>query len=209
MQKRYIILALLLLGVAFGLVFIPEMTKKDQINADVFLSEIGDQARYVSTDEIAQRIINQDPILLLVDVRNEEDYNNYTLPGAVNIPLANVLDENWEGYINQEVQDVVFISNDDILAEQAWAVCAQLDYKNLYVMDGGLNHWFATIMLPPKPKETDASDAYSLYDFRVGASIYFGSGSTTVTTVKKKESKQVKKTIPIKKKVKKEAEGGC
>lgn len=209
MQKRYIILALLLIGVASGLIFIPEMTNKDQISAKVFLNEIGDQARFVSTDDIAKRIIDQDPILLLVDVRSEDDYNIYSLPGAINIPLANVLDEDWEGYINQNIQDVVFYANDDILSEKAWAVCAQLDFKNLYVLDGGLNRWFATIMLPPKPTETDASDAFSLYDFRVGASIYFGSGSTAVASDKSETPKAPKKTIPIKKKVKREAEGGC
>jgi rhodanese-related sulfurtransferase len=209
MQKRYIILAFLLIAVAFGLVFLPGLKQKEQIPANIFLNKINESSRFLSTDMIAARIINQDPGLLLVDVRDTEEYEKYSLTGAINIPLSDVLDDDWQGYLDQDVQDVVFYSNDDVLSEKAWALCVQLGYPNLYIMKGGLNEWFATIMQPEMPGETDPSEAFDLYAFRKGASMYFGGSSTDVPEEAKAEKETNKKTIPVRKKVKKEAEGGC
>lgn len=212
MQKRYILLAFLFLVVAAGLLFIPDMKKKTQIPASAFLKDIHSNSRYISTDELAKRIIDGDPTLFLVDVRSEEEYNVYSLPDALNMPLNKLLNPDWQGYLDQDVLDVIFFSNDDILSEEAWALCNQQGYSNLYVLDGGLNRWFATIMLPEEPGELASTTELELYSFRTGASIYFGSGTVHVPVIKEVEEKpkpKPKKTIPIKKKVQVEAEGGC
>lgn len=208
MKKRYIFLAILFLGMASGLLFLPDMKEKTQIPADVFLNHIHSSNRYLSSDEIAKRIINGDPMLFLVDVRTVKEYNNYSLPGSINIPLKDILLEDWAGYLDQDIVDVIFYSNDDIYSEEAWAICKQLGYTNLYVLDGGLNTWFATIMLPQKPDDTAPTEEFDLFSFRTGASIYFGSGSTAIAAEPVSQPVK-KKTIPVKKKVKREAEGGC
>jgi len=207
MQKRYIFLAVLFLIMASGLLFLPDMKQKTQIPATSFLNDIHSNNRYLSSDELAKRIIEDDPMLFIVDVRTEAEYDIYSLPGAINIPLENLLLEDWAGYLDQDIQDVIFYSDDDVSSEQAWALCKQLGYKNLYVLDGGLNHWFNTIMLPKKPGELNSSAAYDLYSFRTGASIYFGSGSTAVKSATEKP--KAKKTLTVKKKTKRVAEGGC
>ena len=212
MQTRYIIIASIFIIIAGGLLFIPEMKEKTQVPAHTFLNDIHSNNRFLSSDELAKRIIDGDPTLFLVDVRAEEEYNTYSLPDAVNMPLNNLLNEDWAGYLDQEVLDVIFFSNDDILSEQAWALCKQQGYANLYVLEGGLNRWFATIMLPEKPDELASNEEQELFQFRTGASIYFGSGTVPVPVVVEVEEKPkpvVKKTIPVKKKVKVEEEGGC
>lgn len=209
MQKRYIFLAILFIGMASGLLFLPNMKQKSQIPAESFLNDIHSSNRYLSTEEIAKRIIDGDPTLFIVDVRTEAEYDNYSLPGAFNIPLKDLLLDDWAGYLDQDIQDVIFYSNDDILAEEAWALCKQQGFSNLYVLDGGLNRWFSTIMLPEKPGELASTEEFDLFSFRTGASIYFGSGTTTVAVKAKPNSDTKKKTIPVKKKKKKEAEGGC
>jgi rhodanese-related sulfurtransferase len=207
MQKRYIFLAIFFLIIASGLLFLPEMQQKTQIEPSAFLNDIHSNNRRLSSDEIAKRIIDGDPILFLVDVRSAAEFDNYSLPGAVNIPLQDLLKDDWAGYIDQDIVDVIFYGNDDILSEQAWALAKQLGYQNLYVLDGGLNNWFATIMLPKKPGELASTDEFDLYSFRTGASIFFGSGTTEIAVEAK--PKKEKKTIPVRKKVKAEAEGGC
>ena len=207
MQKRYIFLAVLFLGMASGLLYLPDMKQKTQIKAETFLNDIHSNNRDLTTDEIAKRIIDGDPMLFIVDVRTEAEYDNYSLPGAINIPLKDLLLDDWAGYLDQDIQDVIFYSNDDVMAEQAWALCKQLGYKNLYVMDGGLNYWFETIMLPKEPGELGSSADFDLFAFRTGASIYFGSGSTAVAV--KVDKPKAKKTLTVKKKAKKVAEGGC
>lgn len=205
MSKRYIFLAVLLIGSAFGLTQLPEKPDKKQIPADEFLIRIYDQARYLSTHEIAKRIIDRDPSIFLVDVRTPMEYEEYTIPGAFNIPLENILEPEWKDYLSQEGMDIILFSNDDIYADQAWALVAQQGVKNLYVMKGGLNHWFATIIKPVAPPETAPTEAFDQYAFEKAASIYFGGSSAGIETAAPVE----KKEVVVRKKKKKAAEGGC
>ena len=81
----------------------------------------------------------------------------------------------------------------------------RLGYKNLYVLKGGLNEWFNTIINPKLPKETDSQKDFELYSFRKAAGMYFGVGVSKTET----EKKPIKKVITVKKKKKRVAEGGC
>jgi rhodanese-related sulfurtransferase len=215
MQRVFFFFALTLLILAVILLVKASAKQDSSVAAENFLNEIQSSNRYLSTDEVAKRIIDGDPTYFLVDVRSQEEFNLYTLPGAVNIPLANVLDKQWNEKLNQVGLNIIFFSNDEIDAEQAWALCKLQGYANLYVLDGGLTRWVETIMLPPKPDELATSVEMDLYTFRTGASIYFGSGTITipviveVETTKEEANPAAKKSIQVDKKVKAEAEGGC
>ena len=170
MSKRYIFLAIILLGAAFVLMIIPSKEKSNQVEPEQFLVEVNDHARFLDTDLIAKRIIDADPSLFLIDVRSLYEYEEYALPGAVNIPVEELLLSQWEDYFEQDAMDVVFYSNSDVYADQAWVLSAQLGYDKLYVMKGGLNKWFKTIMMPEMPSEGSPSEDFDLYSFRKGAS---------------------------------------
>jgi rhodanese-related sulfurtransferase len=206
MSKRYIVLAILLIGIAYGLTQLPDKPTRLGLSPKEFLVQITDPSRFLSTDLIAKRIIEQDPSLFLIDVRSPEEFEEYSIDGAVNIPLDYLLDEDWAGYLNQDAMDIVFYSNSDIYSDQAWALSVQYGYSGLYIMKGGLNEWFRTIMLPTPPNELSPVVDFDLYSFRKGASQYFGgtpSGNQMeVETVKKKQ-------VVVRKKKKKAAEGGC
>ncbi len=182
MSKTYFILGALLILVALGLVFLPTTAHEDQIPPEKLLTEVMSQSRFISPDLVASRLIDEDPAILLVDVRQARAYESYTLPGAVNIPLEDILKEEWRPYFDQRSMDVVFFSNGDLYADQAWILCTRLGYKHLYVMEGGLNRWFAQIMQPEMPQATAPTEAFDLYSFRKGASIYFGGGAPEQNT---------------------------
>jgi len=205
MSKTYIILASVLIIVALGLVFLPDTQQRDQIPPENLLKEILSQSRFVSADLVATRIIDEDPALLLVDVRPSESYNKYSLQGAVNIPLNEILLDKWKPYLNQNEMDVVFFSNGDLQADQAWVISTRLGYKNLYVMQGGLNKWFTQIMQPEPPPATAPSEAIDLYTFRKAASLYFGGGDAEITNADQEKNK-----VPVIKRTKKSiTAGGC
>ena len=145
MNKTYLFLSLLILVIATSFFFFPSGHQKEQYQAEALLKEILSSNRYLTSDEVAKRIIDGDPTLYLVDVRSKEEFEAYSLPDAENVPLPNILDEEREEKLNQDVLDVIFFSNDDIDAEQAWALCRRQGYLNLYVLKGGLNEWFSTI----------------------------------------------------------------
>lgn len=205
MSKRYIVLAILLIGLAFGLTQLPEKPVRMALSPEELLTEINNPSRYLSTDLIARRIIEQDPSLFLIDVRTPEEYEEYSIEGSFNIPLDNLLNVEWIDYLDQEGMDVVFYSNSDIYSDQAWTLSIQFGFSNLYVLKGGVNEWFKTIMLPNPPDELGTVVDFNTYSFRKGASQYFGgTPSETQSDVPVK-----KKQVVVRKKVKKAAEGGC
>lgn len=181
MNIRYVLLAALVLILGAGLLILPEKNRINEINPELLLAELKAETHFINTDEIAERLINQDPTLFLIDVRMSDEYFAYTLPGAENIPLEEILFPDWEDFLAQEGKDIVFFSNGDIYAEQAWMFARQKGYKNLYVMKGGLNEWFSTIIEPVIPTETASNSEFELYRFRKGASIFFTGGQAITT----------------------------
>ncbi len=185
MNKKYIFLASIMFLLAFGTLFIRETNKPEEITPDQLLWNIVRPTRYVTTDQVAKMIIQGDPSLEMIDVRDEDEYKNFTLPGSVNIPLDSLLTKNNLLYFGVPGIKVVFVSNDDIAADQAWVLTKRLGFKDTYVMKGGLNRWMETIIKPERPSETEPATAFATYSFRQGAKMYFtGEKSANVETSK-------------------------
>jgi len=209
---RYTILAAILILLAGGLVLLPKYQKHEGIKPEELLSNTISPERYMTTDRLAHIIINQDPSFILIDVRDEKSFASYTLPNAINIPLVKLLDEDSKNYLNQNQFDVVLFSNDHFYADQAWILCNRLGYKNMRVLKGGINEWYATIINPLKPADNMPATDFDLYATRKAASMFFG--VVYPEQVKVEAPKIVKKVAPkkvitIEKKKKAEAEGGC
>ncbi|WP_303921887.1 rhodanese-like domain-containing protein [Draconibacterium sediminis] len=181
MNRNYILLTVLMLVLAVGTLFLTTDDEPKQIAPEELLQEIIQPTRYVTTDQVAKMIIQGDPSLLMVDVRSADEYNEYALPGSVNIPLEELLNEGNMGYFGVPGVKVVFISNDDIRADQTWVLTKRLGVDGTYVMKGGLNCWMQTIIEPSQPDADAPSVDHALYAFRKGAQIYF-TGAESATT---------------------------
>lgn len=205
MSKLYIVLAVVLIGLAGGLLLLPDTTRTEETNPELLFKAINNKARYLSVDYVAERLINEDPSILLIDVRSPDQSYEYSLPGSMSIPLDEILLPDWRDYLDQENMDVVLYSNGDVLADQAWILCTRQGYGNLYVMEGGLNKWFDVIMQPRRPDETAPSEAFDRYAFRQAARIHFGGGTIEFES----ESDQPQPVQIIKREKKTITEGGC
>jgi rhodanese-related sulfurtransferase len=185
---------------------LPQKTNRAvERNAEELLLDVLEEAYVLDTDELADLLIQKDPSILLIDVRAEADYKKYSLPGAINIPLDSLLNEDWGGYLDQDVKRNVFFSNGSTLAVQAWMLVHQRGYPNNYYLKGGLNEWFATIIEPKEPAVSAPQEAFRLYQTRVAASQYF-TGKTGIPAPASGATNVLK---PRKRKAKKAVEGGC
>jgi len=209
-KRRYQLLALILLVLAIGLVVLPKHPKHEGIKPELFVKNILSSERYISTDKLAERMISDDPSFILIDTRSEDAFNKFSLPNAMNIPLDKVFDENLNAYLDQEVYDIVLFSNDNYLADEVWMMGNRMGYQRLYVLQGGLNEWFNTIIHPKSPNQTMSQDAFDLYSFRMAAGKYFGVANDTLE-IKQEVIRKVKpkKVVTQPKKKKRAPEGGC
>lgn len=190
-----------MLILAVGTVFLTKSNKPKQIDPDKLLWEIIQPTRYLSTDEVAKMLIQKDPSIELIDVRSPEEYNEFSLPNAINVPIDSLLINS--GYFGISGMNVIFISNDDIKADQAWVLAKRLGYKAIYVMKGGLNRWMETIIQPKAPSEEAPETEFVLYQFRKGAQLFF-TGAKMETATNSDD-----KVIVTRRKKTVTASGGC
>ena len=165
------------------------------------------QNKYVSTDELARKIMSDDQTIRLIDLRSKAEFEKFSLRGAINIPLESVLNEEYEDVLNQEIYTNIFYSNSSDMAAKVWFVSKRLGYDNNYILRGGLNRWVETILKPKQPLEIASRAEFDLYNFRKAASSYFGGGGVVKTS--NALSDKASTSVPIKRKKKEAAGGGC
>jgi rhodanese-related sulfurtransferase len=207
MKSMRLKLAMAIIPLGIIIAAVPENTTKPyKLTAQQLLEEIREGTQFVSTDQVADMVIQNDPSLQLIDVRTKDEYDNFHLPGAINVPLSSILSEEFEDVLNQDVKMNVFYSNGSTKSNEAWMITRQLGFLNNYVLQGGLNYWAETIMNPQEPASTSADDELARYDFRKGASAALGGGALQAST----ESAPNAPKPPIKKRpMKKRVAGGC
>lgn len=203
MNRNYIYLTVLMLILAGGTWLLEKPSEFKQIKPEKLLWEIIQPTRYVSTDQVAKMIIQKDPSLEIIDVRSEEEFNKFSLPNAISVPLDSILRSNNLSYFGIPGVNVVLISNDDIAADQAWVIIKRLGYQSAYVMKGGLNTWIETIIQPQEPAASAPEKDFEQYTFRKGAQLYFtGAPVESVPSTQKEVVFQRKKKTNI-------VSGGC
>lgn len=210
MNKTYYFLIVLTFALGIGALFLPQSLHTKEISPEELFFEMNNPSRFVTTDQVARLIIEGDPTIMLIDTRPYDQYELYSLPGAMSVPLEELIDSTgaidlmWEDYLGVEDMNTILFSNGDISADQAWVLCTRLGIENMFVMKGGLNHWVETILKPVAPLESAPNEDFALYDFRKGASIYFGGGSIEI------ESQTISEPLPqVRKKKQTVIEGGC
>lgn len=204
MKKRHLILASLLILLGIGTILVPEKSNKEEVPAERLLQELNDNTRNKKPIFVAQRIIEKDPSFVLIDVRSPEEYEKFTLPGAINIPLEELNNPDYQAYLDPIGVSNIFISNGGLKANQAWMLCLRKGYAKNYVMEGGLNRWMNDVMRPTLPSETASHSAFEEYNRCKAASLYFGGGNIDVTT------NVERKSLPVQRRKKeRKVAGGC
>ena len=141
-------ITVLLVGLGILLAFMPNPSSKTfKLKPGELLTKSASEEIYFSVDEVARFVNNEDSTIQLIDLRSGEEFRKSNIPGAVNIPFEDLLNSNWGSYLNQENVRTVFYGNSDQLANIAWTIATGLGYENSFVMKGGLNEWYKTVML--------------------------------------------------------------
>jgi hypothetical protein len=78
---------------------------------------------------------------VIYDVRTEPDWNLFHLVDSEHVPLENLPAQRDRLRSLSELGVVVVVSNDEILATEAWKRLMALAKPNIYILEGGLNHW--------------------------------------------------------------------
>lgn len=201
-------LAMVLIPMGILIAAIPDSkTAVEKSDPKQILAEMKDGSHLMTTDVVAEMLVQKDPSLQMIDVRSRSDYEQYHLPGAVNVPLDDILSEENSVWFDQAERTNVLYANGNTAASEAWMLLRQKGYRDIYVMQGGLNNWAETIMNPSRPVPTAPDDELARYDFRRAAGGILGGGvvAPASAAVSAPPPSAPKTTAPRKKR----AAGGC
>lgn len=177
MEKKYSFLAILLVVLALGLVILPKNHDLKDTDPKLLLQSISGKSRYLSVDQVTHRIIENDPSLMLIDLRPAEHFKAFALPNAINVQPDSLLTPTSIELFGQPGKDKVFYANSELIAEKAWFLCTRYSMKRVYVLKGGLNEWYNSIIKVPVASTTASGTELDLISFRNAARQYFtGSG---------------------------------
>ncbi len=206
-MKTRIIITIVFVSLGLIMAAVPQnKTAPYKLTAQQMLAEAQNRNQLFTPDQVADLIINKDPSFQLIDVRSQDEYDKFHLPGAMNIPLHDILNEQWRDILDQGVKMNIFYSNGTLDANKAWMITRQLGYKNNYILEGGLNYWAETIMNPNPPASTSPDEEFAKYDFRKGASEALGGSVKSMTP---ETNVQAPAPIIPKQPKKKRVQGGC
>ena len=131
----------------------------------------------VSVNELADWIIKGKADFELVDLRSQEKFNDYAIPNAQCIPLVQLPES--ELLRNQKI---IFYSDDDVTASQAWFILKSKGYKGVYILDGGLNTWKEKVLFPKAPIN-GSKDELAQFEKRKEVSKFFGGQAQTDSSI--------------------------
>lgn len=207
-MKPLKLLALFIIPMGLIIAAVPQnKTKPYKLTADQLLDEAKTRTQFIAPETVADMIIKKDPSFRLIDVRSADDFEKFSLSGAINIPMSDLLSDKYTDILNQDVKMNIFYSNGTVTANEAWMLTRQLGYKNNFVLEGGLNYWFDAILNPGKPSSTSPDEEFAKYDFRRSAGLALGGAQPVQANQNQASSVSRPALQPAPKK--KKVSGGC
>lgn len=200
------------LGLIALLIGNPNDANKIKVNAkELSLSTLKDNDR-INVLTLADWLIKETGDFVLVDLRSEKDFNEYSIPSSINIPIENILNSDL-----MRNQKIIVYGNDDVTSAQAWFILKSANYKAVYILNGGLNAWKNEILFPKL--DVNASEQQKAEFEKVkNISTYFGGtpqiisgGTATVVNqeVAKPTTPQIKAPASSGKPAAKKKKEGC
>jgi rhodanese-related sulfurtransferase len=166
------------------------------------IGELSKQDSYYTVDQVARIIVSEEPGYQIIDVRSPEEFRSFNIPGSVNIPYKDLLKTDPSGFLANNKVKTIFYSNGDFESNYALVYALGLKYENVFVMKGGLNEWFNTVMNSSFKGERISARENSLFEARSGAKKMFNEINSLPDSLKQKffESKHL---------AAKKLDGGC
>jgi len=158
----------------------------------------------ISAEKVADILFTNDSLYQFIDLRNPREFVKGHLENAINIPLQNILDEQYKSILNQDKKiNIIYYSNHRG-ACPSWMILSQIGYKNNKILLGGYDAVKANIIDNFSPLSGNFKDETPKYDYKKVIKSMSGNSTTNSTA-----STENAVTVPVIKKEKKAGGGGC
>jgi hypothetical protein len=137
-------LAALAFLLGLGALFIsPARGGAVSIRPDELARIVQTEIDHVTTDDLADWIMQGRADYRLIDLRDEKAYAEYHIPGAEHFPITRLADASLA-----RNERIVLYSDGGIHSAQAWFLLRARGYQGVYILRGGLDEWRDTVLFP-------------------------------------------------------------
>lgn len=192
-----------LLCLGFILALLPLSASRSlNVRPEKLMLALLDDKTYFSVDQVARLLVSEDTSVQIIDLRSPEEFRSVNIPGSINVPYYDLLNNDPGRFLNNGNIKNIFYSNGDFNSNYALTLARGLNYKNIYVMKGGLNEWFNTVMNSNFKGEKISARENSLFETRFRARKMFSEINSLPDSLKIKymEAKHI---------AAKKLDGGC
>lgn len=158
--------ALLFLGIAMLVMLIQYVASPGYkaSNSDM-LGEAGNAERWILPHEL-NTLIENDRLqnYLLVDLRNREEFNRGTMPGAINIPFDQLLDKKSLKVLNSR-KPVLLFSSKESQASTAGLLLYGKGFEKVLVLANDFSYMKENVLEQFQPSVAFTHDEKARYDY--------------------------------------------
>jgi len=192
-----------LLCLGFILALLPLSANRSfTIKPQKLLPKVLDDKTYFTVDQVARFVVSEDTTVQIIDLRSPKEFRAVNIPGSINVPYDKLLNNALGSILSNGNIKNIFYSNSDFDSNYALVIAGGLNYKNIYVMKGGLNEWFNTVMNSSFSGERISARENALFETRTRARKMFTELNSLPDSLKLKfiETKHI---------ASKKLDGGC
>lgn len=154
---------------------------------ELLFQEIVQEKDHLDAIVVAKLLMEDARDICLVDIRPIEEYQQFSLRGAIHMPLEQMLQR-----ASQELpktSQIILYSNGTTHAAQAWVILKQLGWPRVFVILNGISGFIEDCLTPPSLSgfmdETTAKAQYA--DYQKRRDYFFYKQVVSPTTEKKSE----------------------
>jgi rhodanese-related sulfurtransferase len=165
-KMRYI----LSMGLAFLIIITMAITpdKKQVIQNRIAKAEEQKKCVFheISADKLAYEISNHHYKMNVIDVRSPEEYKEYHIPLAINIPLNEIMDRKWEKIFKQKIKPNYFYADVDTIVKKACLLAKHVGKSENYILRESAAEFKAMFSEPEPPGPYASKDEVNIFRFR-------------------------------------------
>lgn len=174
-------LALVALALGLLALFLGNPYRGSQMNIDAkeLALIVGKEVDHVKAEDLADWIIQGKVDFRIIDTRSEKEYNEYHIPEAENIPVAEL--DKADLLKNEKI---ILYSEGGIHSAQAWMILKAKGYKGVYILFGGLDEWNEKVLFPKIPENPTPEQLASFEKMKEVSKFFGGTPQTGTAEVK-------------------------
>jgi rhodanese-related sulfurtransferase len=145
---RHVAAGAVLLVLGFVMMFMPDYKTQliRKVSNPSFQTSLGIQT--MVPDELAFRIVDQEPHTRILDLRPAVAFSALALPGSVKLPQADLFSNDLGSSIAQRHGKKVIVAENETQERQAYLLLHELGYENLAILEGGYPVFDAAFLHP-------------------------------------------------------------